>query len=142
MKRIYVSMAVLICLVAVAASPQPTSNPTTNGHVIVDSIVNNDPAAAIKEIERFGGEELAGSTKAKLLETFNRMENKFTGRTLVEVAAASDALRREPWLLTGPSGVVRVQFVFYLGADGGPKLVKFRQDREYWDMPWTPLTSK
>ena len=123
---------------AAAASAQ---GPQTYGQSIVQLMCKEDAGIedVIREVERLRRDPIAGPQKAKMVQDWQTIENhygKFTDHHLVEVASASDQLRRETWLVTGPEYVMRVQFIFYLGAADGPRLMQFRYDHDYWDLPW------
>lgn len=143
MRRTFMLVALMVSCLSAARTVKVA--PATDGQSVADLLVKDDLPAAIREIERMTRFELDGPTKAKMADDIARIHNRygnFHSKTLVEVAKASDHLRRETWLLTTPTYALRLQLVFYVDAEDGPVLELFRWDADLWDMPWQTDTSK
>ena len=139
--------ALVVCaIMGLILNPPPAGAqaPQTYGQSIVQLMCKQDAGIedVIREVERLRGEPVAAPQKAKWMQDWQAIENhygKFTGQHLVEIATASDQLRRETWIVTGQQYVLRIQFIFYLRAGDGPRLMQFRYDHDYWDLPWKPV---
>jgi len=109
------------------------------GEAILQEMLEKTPEKAIQQIERLRLGPIDGDMRKKIENDWVKIMSDgltFSSFELGEIAFVGESLSRETWILRKEGYSLRVQFVFYKYKDAPSKLMLFRYDIDFWDLPW------
>ena len=113
---------------------------TSEGKTIIGLIANGNSEKAVAQIERERRAPLETAVRQKLvadIDTLVKATSGFRDVKLIQVATVTASLRREIWILTSADYVLRVELIYFMKADKGPRLMHIDYDDDLSKLPWS-----